>query len=184
MIFSKCKKYLPAKSVIWNFIFNLTLLIVTLLVGNYYISTRIFDINQEKLEKQNFIEKQNEFINNFTKIGQSRIYLAERFYYDSINNEDTDTIQKSWNDYMKATIGWNKNNLLNPIFIKYYFGDNMQEEFYNNLLPKMVNMHNKLLEFRKGNKTNNIKNSIEKTKHELFIFSGKLISNSNKLYAK
>ena len=172
-------KYLPSKNTIYQFLFNILLLFTTLLIGNYYISAKLFDINQAKLERKNFIEKQNEFVRGFTVLGQARIYLAENYFYNYINKENDDVLKRSWQQYMGAVQEWNKENLLNPIFIKYYFGEKMQDEFYNDLLPKMVILHKALLKIRDGDKVDNMEGIIEDAKHELFVFSEKLIFGTN-----
>ena len=127
------KKYLPTKNNFYNFLFNFILLSLTLIVGNYYINFELQGINQQKIEQQNLIEKRNDFIKEFTELGQRRIYLAENYFWNVRNKENKEILSRSWENYMGAVSEWNNKNLLNPIFIKYYFGESSQNEFYNNL---------------------------------------------------
>lgn len=169
------KKFLPSKNNIYNFLFNLILLTITLVFGNFYINHKLLIIDQNKLEQKNLIEKKNEFIKNFTKLGQSKIYLSENYYYNKINSEEEHVLSRSWENYMNSIAMWNSENLLNPIFIKYYFGEKMQDRFYNNLLPKFTILHMNLLNIRDGKEVDNMEDIIEDAKHELFIFSEDLM---------
>lgn len=168
-------KFLPTKDNIYNFLFNLILLAFTLLVGGYYINYQLLRINQRNVESQNLIETRNEFIKEFTELGQKRIYLAEQYSSNVKNNESNTVLDRSWLDYMNAVEDWNGHNLLNPLFLKYYFGTEYRDEFYNIILQKNLKLHTDLLTLRDGGKNVNVDKSIEDAKHELFVFSEKLI---------
>ncbi|MCK4918925.1 MAG: hypothetical protein KAS01_00910 [Candidatus Pacebacteria bacterium] len=176
-LFNKLRK--PSSDVIYTFIFNFSLLVITLWIGSYYIGSKLLEIDQKKTEQQNSIETKNEFIKKFTKLIQSRIYLSENYYLNIEVGESEDVLNRSWENYMDSVRFWNEENLLNPIFIKYYFGDEMQNEFYNEVQPKLVSLHNALLKMRNGEKIENIKEIVEETKHEAFVYSEKLMFNNN-----
>lgn len=72
---------------------------------------------------------------------------------------------------MNAVKLWSKENLLNPIFIKYYFGNEMQHEFYNKVQLKLINFHYALLKIKDGKEVENIEEITEEAKHEVFISS-------------
>lgn len=176
--FSRIKK--PSHDVVYTSVFNLFILIITLWIGNYFIGSKLLEIDQKKTEQQNSIETKNEFVKKFTKLIQSRIYLSENYYQNIETRENEDVLNRSWENYMDSVRLWNEENLLNPIFIKYYFGDEMQNEFYSEVQPKLVNLHNSLLEIRDGKKVENIKEIVEKAKHEAFIYSEKLMFNNQR----
>jgi len=168
-------KFLPTKDNIYSFIFNLILLGLTLIIGGYYINYQLVKINQQNASQQNLIEKRNEFIKEFTVSGQKRIYLAEQYSQNLRNHESEQVLNRSWENYMNAVEDWNSRNLLNPLFISYYFGNENRNEFYNVLAINISELHKDLLSLRDG-KNVNIDSSIEDAKHELFIFSEKLLS--------
>ncbi len=169
------KKYLPTKENVYHFISNFTLLIITLSVGHYYINNRLQKINRSEIIQQELINQQTNFIKNFVKLGQSKIYQAENYYNNNLAKENQTVLIRSWENYMYTVKLWNKENLLNPIYIKLYFGNEMQNEFYNNLLPKLIILHESLLKIRDEEKVDNMEQIIENAKHELFIFSEKMI---------
>ena len=174
--FRESKK--PSYDIIYTFIFNLALLLMTLFVGNYFIGAKLLEIDQKKTEQQITMVEKREFIKNFTKVIHSRIYLSENYYQNVKSKENEDILNRSWENYMNSVQLWNKENLSNPIFIKYYFGDEMQDKFYNEVQPKLVCLHNSLLEIRDGKKVENIKEIVEEAKNEAFIYSEKLMFNN------
>lgn len=175
MDFRNIKFKKPSRDVFYTFVFNFILLGLTLWIGGYYINTKLLEIDQKKTEQQNTIKEKSEFVKNFTKLIQSRIYLSENYYQNVRAKEKEATLNRSWENYMNAVKLWSEENLLNPIFIKYYFGDEMQHEFYNEVQPKLFNLHCALLEIRNGKEIKNIEEIAEEAKHEAFIFSEKLM---------
>ena len=169
------RKLLPTKDFVYSFVSGLILLGLTLIIGSYWIPYNLARFDHENSLRQNLIENRNQFIKEFTQTGQKRIFLAERFVQNLKNHESKQVIENSWDDYMGAVVDWNSRNLLNPIFISYYFDSNLQKEYYDTLLKKNLDLHNNLLIIRAG-KNINIDSSVEEAKHELFIFSEKLIS--------
>lgn len=174
--------FIPSKDILYTFVFNLLLLVVTLLIGYYYIPAVLQRNDNERIKEQNYLEKKNEFLKDFTELGQSRIYLAERYFKNVKATETPEIIKKSWDDYMTAVIAWNKKNLLNPIFLSYYFNNEAKDEYYNNLIKNFVTLHEALLELRDGKSVDDIKGEelIEAAKNELFSFSEKLFFGNNK----
>lgn len=170
-------KFLPNNETIYQFISNLILLGITLLIGNYYINHKLQSVNLINVENQKQIENKIEFVKHFTMLGQSRIYQAENYIKNKKSFENSEIIVRSWEDYMNTIKLWNEENLRNPIFIKLYFGIEMQNEYYNQLLPKFITLHESLLEMREGKKIENIEALLESAKHGLFIFSEKMIFN-------
>jgi hypothetical protein len=168
-------KFIPSKEIIYQFISNLILLILTLFIGNYYISYKLQKIEGVVIEQKKQIENKIEFVKNFTKLGQSRIYQAENYIENKKNSETEEVLIRSWENYMDAVKLWNEENLRNPIFIKLYFGLEMQKEYYNDLLPEFISLHKSLLELRTGKKIDNIDDILEGSKHKLFVFSEKMI---------
>lgn len=172
------KNLKPSKNSVYSFIFNFILLVITLSLGYYYIPHELQKFNQENVYQQDFIKSKNEFIRRFTILGQSRIYQAERYYKNIKENESKDVINKSWNDYMITVIDWNKENLLNPIFLNYYFNNKVKDEYNNDLILKLVKLHEALLKIRDGENIENeeIEKLIENAKHELYVFCEQLIN--------
>jgi len=169
------EKYKPDKNTFYTFIFNLILLLITFAVGDSYINYKLLNVEQTRIEQQNLIQQKNQFVNDFANSIQKRTYLAENYYYNKKNNENDDVLKRSWEDYMKAVIFWNENNLSNPIFIKYYFGNKAQEDF-NNLLPKIVKSHEKILAIRDGSTDyGDTEQAMEEAKHESFVFTETLL---------
>lgn len=174
---NKILKYLtPSRGELQRFVTSLILLGITLIAGYFYIPSRLAEISTNNLEQKDILEKKNNFLKHFIILGQSRIYLAENYYLNIKSYETQATLARSWDEYMQSVVAWNKENLLNPIFIGYYFGEEEKDRFNNELLPKMVNLHSKLLKIKKGEIVGNMPETIESAKHELFIFSEKLIS--------
>lgn len=176
---SNIKKYkllLPKKETFYTFLFNLVLLIITLVFGYLKIPEILQKSNFERLKEQNFIEKRNEFLKEFTYLGQSRIYLAERYYKNLEAVERDDVLKDSWDKYMNSVVLWNNTNLLNPIFIAYYFNNDAKDDYYNELQIKLVNLHEGLLELRDGKNIEEIDGEelIEEAKNELFSFSERM----------
>lgn len=170
------KDYLPNKNNTHNFIFNLLLLMVTLLLGNFYIGNKLAMLNQEKVEQQNLINKREEFIKNFAEIGQRRIYLAEVYYKNFKAKENTIITDESWYNYMESVRDWNYKNLLNPIFIGYYFGQENKEYFYQDLQIKFVRLHESLIKLRDGEGDLYLDQEIEGAKHTLYIFTENIMA--------
>ncbi len=76
---------------------------------------------------------------------------------------------------MTSVSQWNETNLLNPLFLKEYFGEKYQKQYYDDLLPKMVALHEKMLDMRNKKDSSRADEIIESAKHELFIFSENLL---------
>lgn len=170
------KPLLPSKDIFYTFVFNLVLLGLTLGLGYMYIPKLLQDNSFNRIEAQNRIEKRNEFLKDFTYLGQSRIYLAERYYKNKKACEDSSLLQVSWDDYMAGVKSWNNTNLLNPIFITHYFNNTAKDDYYNKLVKKFVDLHEYLLIIRDGEVVDEIKGEelIEIVKNELFSFSERM----------
>ena len=179
---NKEKYWVPPRESFHNFIFNSILLIFTLWLGYLIIPSVLQKSNFERLEEQNYIEKRNEFLKEFTYLGQSRIYLAERYFKNIKAGENEEILKNSWDQYMESVVAWNNTNLLNPIFIAYYFNNDAKDDYYNKLQIKFVELHEGLLELRDGKKINEIKGDdlIEAAKNELFAFSERMFFNGYK----
>lgn len=168
-------KLKPSKDNVYQFIFNALLIIITILAGFHFVDSRIATINQNWSERREWVEKKNDFVETFALVGQSRIYLGENYYFNSISGESISKLDSSWEAYMVSVADWNKRNLLNPIFIEYYFDQELKNRYNDSLVPKMRNLHLALLDIREGKSVPEIENTIEEAKHELFIFSEKLM---------
>jgi len=174
--FKNKKNYLPNKNNIYNFIFALIILTTTFFIGNWYIPKKLNEINHEKIKNQNLSEKREDFIKNFTKLGQNRIYLAEVYYRNKKESEKIDILDRAWENYYNSVMLWNEENLLFPLFIKDYFSNDLQKEFYDVLQKRLVSLHEEIIKLRDNKEAKNIDELIESAKNEMFIFSEKLIS--------
>lgn len=145
--------------------YNILGIIFLVLVGSYLLPQNI---------SKN--EARSAFISNFSRMCETRVYLAERYYMNIRDKEKQDVVDVSWKDYMNSVIEWNSENLTTPLFIEYYFGKSVRSIFTEELLPKMLVLHNDLLEIRNQGKTNeDIQKDIENVKHFIFIFNEKLL---------
>lgn len=168
------KKLLIDKGAFQAFVFNLILLLITLFLGNYYLTNKINILNNKQIERQNIVTSKKEYIHNFTTLGQSRIYFAESYIKSYESKENLDTLDVSWTKYIQSVNDWNKENLSNSIFIKYYFGSDSKNEF-DDLLKKFANLHEDLLRMKDGKIISNIDEELETAKHSLYILSESLI---------
>ena len=89
-------KLKPSRDVFYTFVFNLILLVFTLWIGGYYINAKLLEIDQKKTEQQNMIKERSEFVKNFTKLIQSRIYLSENYYQNVRAKEKEAILNRSW----------------------------------------------------------------------------------------
>ncbi len=170
------KNWKPSKDVFYTFVFNFILLAFTLWLGYLLIPGILQEASFRRIKDQNKLEKRNEFLKEFTSLGQSRIYLAERYYKNITANESEEVLNKSWSEYMESVIAWNNTNLLNPIFITHYFNNTAKDDYYNKLVKKFVDLHEGLLKLRDGESAEKINGEelIEFAKNELFSFSERM----------
>ncbi len=115
---------------------------------------------------------------NITKLGQNRIYGAQRFYFDIRDRENAATTGDAWNSYMRATIEWNEANILNPMFLESYFGDKEgRADYENQVIPLFTKLHEDLLSLRKNGATNkDINGEIENVRAAFNRFISKLLN--------
>lgn len=166
---------LPEKETVYKFIFGIITVLITAFVGYFFIESQTTRINQNWIEQREWVQERNKFIENFTVLGQRRIYLSENYYINKTTYESPEVLNESWKNYLNSIIAWNEKNLLNPIFIEYYFGKEAKNRFNEQLLPKMVNLHASILRLRNGENVSNMENIIEEAKNELFLFSEEMM---------
>ena len=122
------------------------------------------------------LESRNTFVQNFSVLGQTRIYLSERLYFNIIGKQDPKVISDSLEDYRKSVNVWNYENLSNPIFIEYYYDHDMRLKFENELLPELTSLNDSLYELRKsGTTTENIPEKIRKIKDVFYNLNDQMI---------
>ena len=56
---------------------------------------------------------------------------------------------------MNSVIEWNKRNISNQIFISEFSGVEMKDHFHNDLLKRLVKLHEALLSVREGDAVEN-----------------------------
>ena len=169
-------KWLPSKDSWWTFAFNSFLLLSTLLIGNYWISNKLNSITATRVEAQSLADKKIQFVSEFTKLGQSRIYLGENFYFNFISVTPESVLDDAWNRYSNAVIEWNSQNLFNPIFIEHYFGHDMRDRFEKQLNPKLIALHIMLDDLHQGKTRHDAKEVMENAKNEMYRFAEDLIA--------
>lgn len=168
-------KNLPTKENLYNFFSSLILLSITLFIGNYYVESKQQEIQQRYTNLSTLTKNRYNFINAFTVVGQRRVYFSEKYYLNFVAGETRSTLDQTWREYMTSVSQWNETNLLNPLFLKEYFGEKYQKQYYDDLLPKMVALHEKMLDMRNKKDSSRADEIIESAKHELFIFSENLL---------
>jgi len=151
------KRLLPDKKTFY--------LILLALFGSFYVPWYMANL-----------ESRNTFVQNFSVLGQTRIYLSERLHFNIIGKQDPKVISDSLEDYRKSVNVWNYENLSNPIFIEYYYDHDMRLKFENELLPELTSLNDSLYELRKsGTTTENIPEKIRKIKDVFYNLNDQMI---------
>ncbi|MEA2088906.1 MAG: hypothetical protein U9O55_03655 [Patescibacteria group bacterium] len=171
----KLSKIRPSKNNIYSFLFNALLLSATLWFGHYYIKVKLIKIDQEKIEYQNLVDEKKEFIKNFARLAENKIYSAENFYKNKIGGVDNKILDRSWENYMQATYEWSGEHVLNSVFIGYYFSNELKDEYNNILVPRFEILHSNLVKTKEGECVADMENIIENAKNELYIVTERLL---------
>lgn len=165
------KKYGPSKEQIWN----LLLVLIGSVTLYLLVESQATEIQRKWAEQRELANQKSEFVEDFATLGSTRIYLAEVYYLNKSTGEDQQIIEDSWDNYMTSVIEWNKRNITNQIFINEFSGVEMKDRFHNDLLRKLVRLHEALLAIREGGTVENIDEILEDAKHEMFVFSENLM---------
>ncbi len=124
-------------------------------------------------------EEQNKqaLIQSLTKIGQSQIYGAQRYWFDATGKESGPITSAAWQNYLNASFASNESNILTPMFLEYYFHDKVERSDYEqNIIPAFLKLHNDLLNFEEeGTTTVDINTEIENVRAAYNRFISKLL---------
>jgi flagellar biosynthesis/type III secretory pathway chaperone len=167
--------WLPDKQTVYSFVFNFLLLTVTLIAGHFYIPQFLEDTEAHRIQAQNLLEKKNAFVAEFSKQGQSRIYLAENFYRITQDDSLSSARTNAWERYFESVVKWNEQNLFNPLFIEEYFGRQMRDRFEQELNPKLSSLHDMLYDLKFGRHRPDAEGVIETAKNEMYRFAEDMI---------
>lgn len=168
-------KILPSKKQSYDFLLKLVLIFVTAWAAFYVVESKSADINRRWSEQAELSAQKTKFVEDFTLLGQSRVYLAEVFVLNVQTNESRGVLDRSWQNYIDSVSKWNKHNVLNPIFIEEYYGTELKDRYHNNLLPKFSALHDRVLDARAGNVSSDFPQVLESAKNEFFVFSETLM---------
>ena len=150
-------KLLPDKKIGW--------MIIIAVLGSMYVPWYITTLSQR-----------NTFIEQFSKLGGVRIYHAQRYFWDATEDGYGKEADNAWQDYMNSVIAWNTVNLSNSLFIYFYYGPFLRDKYEHDLLPKMVDVHNALVDLRKtGTTTINIEENIKAMKDVFFPLNNSMM---------
>jgi hypothetical protein len=124
-------------------------------------------------------EQQNKqvLIQNLTRIGQTQIYGAQRYWFDVNGKEDSQIISAAWQNYINASFSSNESNILTPMFLEYYFHDKAgRSDYEQNIIPAFAKLHDDLLNFKEKGTTNvDINSEIEDVRAAFNRFVSKLL---------
>lgn len=164
------KRYLPDKKQFWNFVF----VILGAIVIYFFVDSKTIELSQTWTEQQEIAHQKAVFVEKLSVLGFSRVYYAEVYYLNKTSNESAEVIDKSFELYIDSVAEWNKQNVLNSIFLNKYFGEDVKNNYNDDLLPTLISLHQAVLDIRDNQNVQNFKETLEKAKNKMFVFNENL----------
>jgi hypothetical protein len=159
---------------------KILLIFITAWIGYYLVDLKSADINRQWSEQRELVEQRTKFVQQFTLLGQSRLYYAEVYVLNVESDETKEVLDRSWQNYIEAVSNWNQHNVLNPIFLEEYYGKDLKNKYHDDLLINFSNLHYKVLQAREGKDVEDFPEVLEKAKNSFFVFSEILMFGNQK----
>lgn len=152
------------------------LLIITLIIGNYYLPKVIlnYQINYEKVQLEN--NQKYDYSVKLLDLSWKRLFLAKNFFWNYKENTLENRKIDLWSEYFESTKEWNYKIGSNIFAINKYYGPETQAYFNKEVNLNFIKLHEELLKIRFDEKVDIVKieTMLSTLDNRVYIFAEKV----------